>query len=280
MKKFLEKLYDDFPELRIDKEKLDKVVYFLNENKPIIEVSKEFKINLKNRIDSYVWLKQKKKNNFLFFALPVFSFCFVFLWVFYYLWLDEIDNKNLVSNTTYNHESLVYDAPQMSRMMVSDFEEDETIDEDVNLLFEGENSLDSKIIVSVNKNSPEKNIIYDLNDYDSSLVILEQDNYNESNFKIENSEKEEDFSKKDEQEIALSDWYNDYSWGDSMMLMSIFMDANFDYDLAFIDYCEQNLWEFIEYENENNEKSNKCIIEERVCLEENYNNWYCEFEEK
>jgi hypothetical protein len=54
MKKFLEKLYDDFPELRIDKEKLDKVVYFLNENKPIIEVSKEFKINLKNRIDSYV----------------------------------------------------------------------------------------------------------------------------------------------------------------------------------------------------------------------------------
>jgi translation elongation factor P/translation initiation factor 5A len=93
----------------------------------------------------------------------------------------------------------------MSRMMVSDFEEDETIDEDVNLLFEGENSLDSKIIVSVNKNSPEKNIIDDLNDDDSSLVILEQDNYNELNFKIENSEKEEDFSKKDEQEIALSD---------------------------------------------------------------------------
>jgi len=77
MKKFLEKLYDDFPELRIDKEKVDKVVYFLNDNKPIIEVSKEFKVNLKTRLDSFILLKQKKKNNFLVFALPVFSFCFV-----------------------------------------------------------------------------------------------------------------------------------------------------------------------------------------------------------
>lgn len=282
MKKILEKIYEDFPELKNDKEKVNKLVYFLNENKPNIEVSNEFKLNLKNRIDSYIWLKQKKKNNFLIFALPVFSFCFVFLGVFYYLWLDKIDDKNLVSITTYNDESLIYDTPQISRMMVFDFDENESIEENINLLLDNENSLEIISNDSFVNITEEK----DINNYkkqdDSKHLNLEQEYHNNTDdLKNDESKINENFYNNDDKKIAFDDWNNDdYSWWESMMLMSVFMDASFYEETSFNDYCDQNSWKIIEYISENNEKLYKCIIEEKTCLEEKYENWYCEFEEK
>lgn len=111
--------------------------------------------------------------------------------------------------------------------------------------------------------------------------FIEEKIIDNENVKIEKIEILNDFPNVNEQEIAYFDWSNDdYSWWESMMLMSVFMDASFYEEISFNDYCDENSWEFIQYISENNEKLFKCIIEKKICLEEKYNNWYCEFEEK
>lgn len=285
MKKFLEKLYEDFPELKNDREKVDKLVYFLYENKPIIEVSKDFKYSLKNRLDSYIWLKQKKKNNFLIFALPVFSFCFVIAWfLYYYQWLEKIDDKNLVSITTFDDKNDFHENAQLTRMMSFDFVEDEELVESIMLdwNFETEYIEETKLeIKSEQKIETEKVEVSKDNNFSENEelkidelrkeeVIIDENIYNEY--------ERNDYKSNNEKEIAYSEWDDDFSWDEGVMMIAMFMDSSFYEELSFKDYCDENFWEFIEYENENNEKLFKCVIEKKVCFEEKYENWYCEFE--
>jgi hypothetical protein len=89
MKKIIEEIIENTPELEKDRDLLWKTVKFLDENNPKIFPTHEFKKSLKSRISWLIKLKQNKKTNFLIFAIPVFSLMFVVAWFFYYF--DEID---------------------------------------------------------------------------------------------------------------------------------------------------------------------------------------------
>ena len=84
MKNFLKELYDNFPELENSKEKVDKAVYYLKDNKPFYAASNEFKTKLKTRIENITSLTSTKKSNFFIFAIPVFSLLFIVVWFAYY----------------------------------------------------------------------------------------------------------------------------------------------------------------------------------------------------
>gem|GEM_PF-3813906 len=77
MKNFLKELYDNFPELENSKEKVDKAVYYLKDNKPFYAASNEFKTKLKTRLENITSLTSTKKSNFFIFAIPVFSLLFI-----------------------------------------------------------------------------------------------------------------------------------------------------------------------------------------------------------
>jgi len=116
MKKFLDELYENYPELENSKDSIDKAVYYLKDNKPVFSSSYEFKNHLKYRIDWLIWLKINKKNNFLLFAIPLFSFVFIFAWFLYYFkditffnWPNnarnfEISNLKIDDNLSNNNE--------------------------------------------------------------------------------------------------------------------------------------------------------------------------------
>jgi hypothetical protein len=77
MKKFLKELYKNFPELEKSEEDINKAVYYLKDNKPVFNASKEFKSTLKTRLKNIISIKSQKKSSFIIFAIPVFSFLFI-----------------------------------------------------------------------------------------------------------------------------------------------------------------------------------------------------------
>ncbi len=103
MKNFLKTLFEEFPELAKDREKIEKMVYFLDKNKPSINVDKKFKKDLRNRIANYSKLKSRKKTNFLVFLTPIFS---LFIAVFGFIYFSDdifiLDNqeKTLLDNVS------------------------------------------------------------------------------------------------------------------------------------------------------------------------------------
>ncbi|MDD2871723.1 MAG: hypothetical protein PHS49_07085 [Candidatus Gracilibacteria bacterium] len=84
MKKIVNEIIENNPELAADKDKLEKVVNLLADNNPQIVASKEFKKSLKSRIDGIIKLKQGNKSNFLIFAIPIFSLLFIASGFMYY----------------------------------------------------------------------------------------------------------------------------------------------------------------------------------------------------
>lgn len=100
MKKFLKTLFDEFPELKKDKDSIEKMVYLLQKNKPSINIDKKFKNNLRNRVLDYSKLKSRKKTNFLVFLAPIFSLVIVAFWFVYFsndIFILDNQEKNWIS---------------------------------------------------------------------------------------------------------------------------------------------------------------------------------------
>ncbi len=106
MKKIIEEIIENTPELEENREILWKTVKFLDENNPKIFPTREFKESLKSRINWLIKLKQHKKRNFLIFVVPVFSLMFVVVGFFYYYdWINflwEWKNIDLKNNQNIN----------------------------------------------------------------------------------------------------------------------------------------------------------------------------------
>lgn len=108
MKKFLKTLFDEFPELKSDRNSIEKMVYLLNENKPSINVDKKFKKDLRNKVINYSKIKSQKKSNYLVFFAPVFSlFLAVFSFVYFSddIFIFDNDENNLLEQNIQNDSS-------------------------------------------------------------------------------------------------------------------------------------------------------------------------------
>jgi len=66
-KDILEEILENNPELKKDKKKLEKIILFLEKNNPEIIISKDFKNNLKSRLNNIIKfneINKKRKVNF------------------------------------------------------------------------------------------------------------------------------------------------------------------------------------------------------------------------
>lgn len=103
----ISELLEEFPELKEDSEKLDKVIRYLENSKPNVEASMEFKDSLRKRLDSIIEIKTWNKKSFLFFIIPALSLCLVISLVFVYYkdfskvkqplkWLDNKIDETMI----------------------------------------------------------------------------------------------------------------------------------------------------------------------------------------
>lgn len=68
----LNELLKNFPELKDDKKSLEKTLAFLMEKNPEVKIDKDFKKNLKTRLETVSNLKQNKKSSLSRIFFPLF----------------------------------------------------------------------------------------------------------------------------------------------------------------------------------------------------------------
>lgn len=282
MKKFLDELYENYPELENSKDSIDKAVYYLKDNKPVFNASSEFKNHLKSRIDWLIWLKTNKKNNFLLFAIPLFSFVFIVAWFLYYFkditffnWPNnarnfEISNLKTDDNLSNNEQQ----SEEKSENNVND-ESIKNVDKPETI----ENINNENIAV---KNTEVKNITkVNSNNQEISTFSVMDDPQNTEKNPVENDEistvldaigETYDFKMIDS---TNNDSNIDSIW-DTMMPMSDMssirsfkVQENYD---TFTDFCSNNWWTIYEAWNDQ-----ICRVNKKECLSSNYVNWTCEF---
>lgn len=275
MKDILNELLEEFPELKGDEEKIKKVVYYLNQSKPDIKASKEFKIDLKNRLDSLIVLKNWQKTSFLKFAIPVFAFCFIVFWVFYfYKDFEEFKNNQFqdenVIQTSKMLESVDYDTwwiTEIENDYIEEWMYDETQDFNDN---NAEKELKEDTI-----DISEDNIgvmdtvtlfwienIFDENWWDASTWLW--DTYSSVSVNQSSQVVDDEMINNEIDEMVT-------------LIDALFKDIEDDVRLekefiSFDDYCAKNDWKIIIYS-----AWKVCEKDWLECKEENYIDWKCEF---
>jgi len=292
MKNFLKELYNNFPELESSKEKVDKAVYYLKDNKPFYAASDEFKIKLKTRLENISSLRLQKKSNFLIFAIPVFSFLFVVVWFTYYF--KDVSFLNDKVNISLNNK--IEDSVYQNEILNETQKNIENIDENIDKnLIKSDNFISTKkiekVILDKYKVSEEKidkveeNSVIDLTTNEKITEINVLDNINEST--IENDDifnfLEALWENLDEDQSFVSDgnmWWSSLKmiWESTPMIMSDSVNVSSfiiedDY-IWFEDFCKNNMWFIYEAGDEK-----VCRVDKKECLSSNYINWVCEFKE-
>ncbi|MDD2907757.1 MAG: hypothetical protein PHH98_03895 [Candidatus Gracilibacteria bacterium] len=283
MKKFLKELIENFPEIEKNKEVIEKVVYYLNDNKPVFNASNDFKNKLKSRINGVISLKINKKNNFLIFAIPVFSFVFVVAGFFYYFkditfFNGKNPNKNLeiVDIKTYNNdENIVLDDNLDDSILEKEnleLNKDEDIKINSNHISTTKNSKTGNNNTTVIKKSNE---IVDVKDESNTQVA--------SDLSVENNEisnlldavgETYDYGISGSSEFENS--IDSTGIGASPMMdlsSSRLFKSEAVYD-TFEVFCKNNLGVIYEAGNEQ-----ICRVNKKECLSSNYINGTCEFKE-
>lgn len=247
MKKFLETFFDDFPDLLSQKEKIEKLVYLLEENKPIIEVDKKFKSDLKNRVISYSKLKSKNKVSYLSFFVPVFSLCIAVFWFMYFsddlFILNDSNNiKKSFLEESVQQESIQQASFKWARNMTiekTSFEEEFSNEE--SYIMEDSNSFNDEPVF-------EKSNI-EIENYSDELIdeVMPM-------WMMMDSYVEEDLN----DDIFESSWWEDV-W---IQMMSSVMVEKTEFEI----YCEEILWSYI-YDDK---KWFYCELDDNICLENEY----------
>jgi len=275
MKKIVKEIFENNPELKKDSKKIEKTIELLDQTNPRIQASKEFKTSLKSRLNSLIWLKQNKKNNFIVFAVPAFSFMFVIGWFFYYfkdinfIWENNIDISNIekISDEEFiknelneiseifeteliNEKNTVKETPK--EKILRTIPKTKTLNEEINTIETMSFWTESISEEEVENIDLVDNEIVEIfgwlqADIDATVDI-------NSNMKLE-SLGDSDIMM-DEMEIAPK-----------AMMMSI-------PELNFNDYCKQEWWE-ISWTG----ALQKCIIDKKECLASQFQNQTCEFKE-
>lgn len=284
MNKFLKELYENFPELEKSKESIDKVVYYLKDNKPVFNASNEFKSNLKLRLESIVWLKVNKKNNFLIFALPAFSFVFIVTWFLYYFkdmiflgWNNVVKPEGIIEMKIDNNPIKIDDEVIFSdETEVEGNSSENNIENNAKVLektiIKKDNKITEKIwenttLVAPIDNSPSlfndspETISFE-NDEISTVLDAVWEIYD---FKIDKNNNIDYYFESNISSVwAWSSPNNDMEMSRSFKIQE-------DYE-TFMEFCKNNWW-FI-YEAGTDEI---CRVDKKECLSSDYINWTCEF---
>lgn len=113
----LKELLEEFPELKEDWEKLEKVVEYLENSKPNIEASMEFKEDLRKRLDTIIELKSWKNKWILRYMIPVFWCFLVAFWIFvYYKDMQKIDD-DFIEDSNANNSYMLDETSNTARGM-------------------------------------------------------------------------------------------------------------------------------------------------------------------
>lgn len=278
MNKDLQELLEEFPELKEDEEKLWKVIQYLESSSPNIEISKEFKDTLKQRLDSIIELRVGKKKNSLNIFIPAFCALAIFFGGFLYykdMWeyeqdIDLIDNESILSNQVFMEElPMLWQAREW-------IIEEENLEENVEILTSLSFSSDS---------IPEENNIDDiLNDIEQTeSYMLETEVFD--NFALESTILEDDILVDD------NSWSLEDEIGDVMSLLDglfkeIDEESNIEaqltnninleseLELSFEDYCKSVKWFIVN----TREWLRVCRSSWKECREEEYKEkGICEF---
>lgn len=283
MKNFLKELYDNFPELENSKEKVDKAVYYLKDNKPFYAASDEFKTKLKTRLENIVSLTSKKKSNFFIFAIPVFSFLFIVVWFSYYFKdISFLNDKTNISIWT-----PIEDSSMKMQVVNSDVIEETFIE-----LWDDSTMSN---YIKFNDNKP-KDIINN-NSYKSktkNITFVQEQNVTSETEKIDDNLENNDIVDifwalweiypESDKSIEIPYWYVN-SWNiwwmpdnkDFTNNPNLFMNDMLvisENEMSFEDYCYSNSWTILQ------SKSIKlCKFNDKYCLSNSYINGSCDIKE-
>lgn len=284
MKNFLKELYDNFPELENSKEKVDKAVYYLKDNKPFYAASNEFKTKLKTRLENITSLTSTKKSNFFIFAIPVFSLLFIVVWFAYYF----KDITFLNDKTNISVWNPIENSVMKTQVVNNDVIEETFVEIWEDLSLDNTKNTFIKTEKNIVKNS-DKEIVENKVDLTIKEPIIElniEENINEAT--IENDDifnfLEALWENLDDNQSFGSDvsnmWWSSLKmmWESAPMIMSdsvsestFIMESE---SIWFEDFCKNNMWTIYEAGDEK-----ICRVDKKECLSSNYVNWVCEFKE-
>ncbi len=286
MKNFLKELYDNFPELENSKEKVDKAVYYLKDNKPFYAASNEFKTKLKTRLENITSLTSTKKSNFFIFAIPVFSLLFIVVWFAYYIkditFLNDKTNisvRNPIENSVMKMQVVNNDVIEETFVEIW---EDLSLDNTKNTFIKTEKNIvknsdkeivENKVDLTIKEPIIELNIEENINE----ATIENDDIFNFLEALWENLDDNQSFGSD-----VSNMWWSSLKmmWESAPMIMS---DSISESESTFImesepiwfeDFCKNNIWTIYEAGDEK-----ICRVDKKECLSSNYVNWVCEFKE-
>lgn len=284
MKKFLNTLFDDFPELKNDRKKIEKLVYLLDKNKPNIEASKNFKKDLKQRVQNYWELKStSSKKNYLLFFIPTLSFCFAVFGLAYFsddffifdkdknyskitqendFWIEETQKKSIMRNMNQEEKS---DNLENS----ADQDNFSTNSQETMIVWDNYNNLD--------ENNDSEDIPSD-NQVDSTMPVwwwLEE-SQDPQGYQASSDMNEEDSMAQDSmnQDLEQESFSQDESIQENQMMMQTFMiESSTDNNekTEFELYCELENWIYW-FEDD----WFYCKLEMWTCYEKDFENGVCE----
>lgn len=282
MKKFLDELYENYPELENSKDSIDKAVYYLKDNKPVFSASGEFKNHLKSRIDWLIWLKINKKNNFLLFAIPLFSFVFIVAWFLYYFKdITFLNWPNNVRNFEISNLKIDNNLSNNNKQQWEEKSENNINDENTNNINKTEvveninnKNIPSKKLDKVNSNNQEISTFSVIEDQQNT-EITSAENYEIStvldavgetyDFKISDSVNGDYYFDSNMDSV----WASISPMSDMSLSRSFKVQENYD---TFTDFCSNTWWTIYEAWNDQ-----ICRVNKKECLSSNYINWTCEF---
>lgn len=307
MKKILDEIIENIPELEDKKQEIFDVINILKKNNPKIFPTKEFKKTLKNRLKWLINLKQNKKRNFLIFVIPIFSFLFIVSWFFYYLdkidfiWEQrDLDIKNLQK---FNEDDLQFKESQETQEIQEIWnlsENDQKIE--VELKEDDKTNTKDEIKENIKINNTKNNIEstshstdtkndtiinskeFNDTDYTSKQTIDENNNIQEDSsdeliddtqiiniFDALEEQYWEVFVDEDNQGLQ-SDIWNTWITNDSLWWWDTMFIKRSYVELDFGTYCEQQWWVL-----SSTWEVEKCIIDKKECMASEFKNWICEF---
>ncbi|MDD3145105.1 MAG: hypothetical protein PHV23_03245 [Candidatus Gracilibacteria bacterium] len=282
MKKFLDELYENYPELENSKDSIDKAVYYLKDNKPVFSASGEFKNHLKSRIDGLIGLKINKKNNFLLFAIPLFSFVFIVAgFLYYFKDITFLNGPNNVRNFEISNLKIDNNLSNNNKQQGEEKSENNINDENTN------NINKTEVVENINnKNIPSKKLDkVNSNNQEISTFSVIEDQQNTEITSAENYEISTVLDAVGETyDFKISDSVNgDYYFDSNMdsvgasispmsdMSLSRSFKVQENYD-TFTDFCSNTGGTIYEAGNDQ-----ICRVNKKECLSSNYINGTCEF---
>ncbi len=239
--KLLNEILENNPELKNKKKSIENTIDILIKNNPNIKADNEFKKKLKSKLDVIAWIEDisiKKLRKFTM-LIHVFSLAFVIWLYFYFIWTIDFFKEN--EPIKINKIQEVKQEINIPEATIFDKELEE-----IDKIFSDE--LDNVI----NKTNKVK---------DTQIVdLLWEPELNKNLDTLDDGIWES---------IMMKATINNFVKQDIVFDENI---NNFEREISFEDFCINNLWNLI-----NIDGFKICIVDDKQCVENDYNNWICNF---